>query len=103
MAKELFLNYYKDHSTYFDGLQNLVLHLHLHFDRLFDEHGCLCYLGTFSQEVFSMTVVSLIFSINHLMLLRSRNTMVKTRSTLSEETTETFLDEQCIFCLPLKN
>ena len=52
MAKGLFLKYYEDHSMYFDGLQNLVLHLHLHYDRLFDQHGSLCYLGTFSQEDF---------------------------------------------------
>ena len=50
MAKELFLKYYQDHSIYFENLYNLVLHLHVHFDQLFDQHGSLCYLGTFGQE-----------------------------------------------------
>lgn len=52
MAKELIVNYYEDHSMYFDGLENLVLHLHLHFDQLFIQHGSLCYLGGFGQEDF---------------------------------------------------
>lgn len=52
MAKELFVKYYQDHSKYFDGLENLVLHLHLHFDELFVQHGSLCYLGGFGQEDF---------------------------------------------------
>ena len=52
MAKELFVRYYQDHDMFFDKLQNLVLHLHLHFDELFDHHGSLCHLGTFSQEDF---------------------------------------------------
>ena len=50
MAKELFLKYYQDHSIYFENLYNLVLHLYVHFDQLFDQHGSLCYLGTFDQE-----------------------------------------------------
>ncbi|CAF4978365.1 unnamed protein product, partial [Rotaria magnacalcarata] len=50
MSKELFLTYYQDHSIYFEKLHNLVLHLHVHFDQLFDKHGSLCYLGTFGQE-----------------------------------------------------
>ena len=50
MSKELFLKYYEDHGIYFENLQNLVLHLRVHFDRLFDQHGSLCYLGTFGQE-----------------------------------------------------
>ena len=51
MSKELFLKYYQDHASNFDDLQlNLVLHLHVHFDQLFDHHGSLCYLGTFGQE-----------------------------------------------------
>ncbi|CAF3190019.1 unnamed protein product, partial [Rotaria socialis] len=50
MSKELFLTYYQDHSIYFEKLHNLVLHLHVHFDQLFDKHVSLCYLGTFGQE-----------------------------------------------------
>ncbi|CAF1466908.1 unnamed protein product [Rotaria magnacalcarata] len=50
MSKELFLKYYQDHSVHYDDLQNLVLHLRLHFNQLFDNHGSLCYLGTFGQE-----------------------------------------------------
>jgi hypothetical protein len=52
MAKELFVKYYQDHEMFFHGLQDLVLHLHLHFDQLFNYHGSLCYLGTFGQEDF---------------------------------------------------
>ncbi|CAF4118716.1 unnamed protein product [Adineta steineri] len=38
-----FFMYYEDHEIYFDKLQNLVLHLHLHFDQLFNNHGsCVC-------------------------------------------------------------
>ncbi|CAF1134088.1 unnamed protein product [Adineta steineri] len=47
-----FIRYYEDHEIYFDKLQNLVLHLHTHFDQIFNHHGSLCYLGTFSQEDF---------------------------------------------------
>lgn len=52
MAKELFVRYYQDHEIFFDKLQDFVLHLHLHFDQLFNHHGSLCYLGTFGQEDF---------------------------------------------------
>lgn len=52
MSKELFLKYYQDHAIYYENLQNLVLHLHAHFDQLFEQHGSLCHLGTFSQESF---------------------------------------------------
>lgn len=52
IAKELFVKYYEDHDTFFDKLQDFALHVHLHFDQLFDNHGSLCYLGTFAQEDF---------------------------------------------------
>lgn len=46
---------------------------------------------------------SLIFSINHAMLLYNRNTMVGTWSILPEKILETFPDEPCVFCLLPKN
>ena len=52
IAKELFVKYYQDHGKFFNNLQDFTLHVHLHFDRLFDYHGSLCYLGTFGQESF---------------------------------------------------
>ena len=52
IAKELFVKYYQDHGKFFNNLQDFTLHVHLHFDRLFDYHGSLCYLGTFGQENF---------------------------------------------------
>lgn len=50
MARELFVKYYKDHEVFFTNIQDFALHVQLHFDRLFVNHGSLCYLGAFSQE-----------------------------------------------------
>ncbi|CAF1205337.1 unnamed protein product [Adineta steineri] len=51
-AKELFIKYYENHGQFFDNVQDFTLHVHLHFDRLFDQHGSLCHLATFGQEDF---------------------------------------------------
>ncbi len=52
MAKELFVKYYQDQEIFFNKFQDFVLHLHLHFDQLFNYHGSLCYLDTSGQEDF---------------------------------------------------
>ena len=52
MANELFLSYYKDHDDYFTGLQNFVLHLHVHYSMIYRNYGALCNIGCFGQEDF---------------------------------------------------
>ena len=50
LADELLRLYYRDHETHYQGLQNLVLHLHAHFADQYDNYGSLNYTGTFAQE-----------------------------------------------------
>ena len=50
IADKLFKSFYSDHDDYFDGLQNLVLHLHAHFTTIYKNHGALSNIGCFGQE-----------------------------------------------------
>ncbi|CAF4012453.1 unnamed protein product, partial [Rotaria magnacalcarata] len=50
IAKELFEHFYRDHNEYYEGLQNLVLHLHVHFVYMYNNHGALTNIGCFGQE-----------------------------------------------------
>ncbi|CAM4838740.1 unnamed protein product [Rotaria magnacalcarata] len=52
MADELLKTYYKHHSDYYKFLANFVLHLHSHFAEIYQRHGSLTYINTFSQEDF---------------------------------------------------
>ncbi|CAF4834075.1 unnamed protein product, partial [Rotaria socialis] len=51
-ANNLFRQYYADHHKYFSHLANFVLHLHQHFQVLYDCHGPLSSINTFAQEDF---------------------------------------------------
>ncbi|CAF1142421.1 unnamed protein product [Rotaria magnacalcarata] len=48
----LLRQYYADHHKYFSHLANFVLHLHQHFQVLYDFHGPLSSINTFAQEDF---------------------------------------------------
>ncbi|CAF4164439.1 unnamed protein product [Rotaria magnacalcarata] len=50
IADKLFCEYYRDHDDYYKGLQNLVLHLHLHLTTIYKNHGALSNIGCFGQE-----------------------------------------------------
>lgn len=50
IADKLFCEYYRDHDNYYDGLQNLVLHLHAHLTTIYKNHGALSNIGCFGQE-----------------------------------------------------
>jgi hypothetical protein len=50
IANKLFQHFYQDHDDYFDGLQNLVLHLHAHLSTVYKNHGGLSNIGCFGQE-----------------------------------------------------
>ena len=50
IAQELFECFYRDHNEYYEGLQTLVLHLHIHFVHMFDNHGALTNIGCFGRE-----------------------------------------------------
>ena len=52
MAHKLFIVFYRDHEVFYEGLQNYVLHVHLHFAELYKTHGSLCNINTFAQEDF---------------------------------------------------
>ena len=52
LANELLTTYYRDHPKYFHHHLNFVLHLHEHYARLYDEHGPLSSINTFSYEDF---------------------------------------------------
>ncbi|CAF1489614.1 unnamed protein product [Adineta steineri] len=50
VAEELFKLFYHDHDDYFNGLQNLVLHLHEHMITIYKYYGSLSNIGCFGQE-----------------------------------------------------
>ncbi|CAF3085463.1 unnamed protein product, partial [Rotaria sp. Silwood2] len=50
IADELFQHFYRDHGEHYEGLQNLVLHLHAHFVTMYNNHGALSNIGCFGQE-----------------------------------------------------
>ncbi|CAF0969981.1 unnamed protein product [Rotaria sordida] len=50
IADELFQKFYYYHDDYFNGLQNLVLHLHVHLTTIYKNHGALSNIGCFGQE-----------------------------------------------------
>ena len=58
IAHELFTQYYQDHEYYYSGLQNLVLHKHIHYSLLYRNYGALCNLGCFAQEDFIGSISS---------------------------------------------
>ena len=52
IAHQLFAEFYKDHELFDKDKQSLKLHLHAHFETLYEAHGSLCNLGCFGQESF---------------------------------------------------
>lgn len=50
IAGNLFEHYYRDHESFYSGLQNFVLHLHRHFEEQYDNFGAITYASTFAQE-----------------------------------------------------
>jgi hypothetical protein len=50
LAHQLITIYYKDHSKYYDGLQTLVLHLHVHYAMQYENYGSLNNTNCFGQE-----------------------------------------------------
>jgi hypothetical protein len=50
IANALFQRFYEDHDDYFNGLQNLVLHLHAHLTIVYENYGALSNIGCFGQE-----------------------------------------------------
>ena len=50
IASELFRVYYQDHGLFYRGLQNFVLHIHLHLGQQHENFGALSYTSTFAQE-----------------------------------------------------
>ena len=51
-ANTLLITYYRDHTKFFKGHLNFVLHLHEHFARLYDDHGPLSSVNTLAYEDF---------------------------------------------------
>ncbi|CAF2156524.1 unnamed protein product [Rotaria magnacalcarata] len=52
LAHQLLVAYYKDHTKHYHGLENLVLHLHIHFASRYEKYGSLNYTNCFGQESF---------------------------------------------------
>ena len=52
LSNKLLTTYYRDHTKYFHHHLNFVLHLHEHFAGLYDQHGPLSSINTFSYEDF---------------------------------------------------
>lgn len=50
LAHELLTTFYRDHKIFYTGQQNYVLHLHQHYYELYQNHGSLSNINTFSQE-----------------------------------------------------
>ncbi|CAF1493884.1 unnamed protein product [Adineta ricciae] len=65
IANKLLTIYYRDHETFYVGLQNFVLHIHSHFADLYKKHGSLCNINTFSQEDLMGVVSKLKHGANH--------------------------------------
>ncbi|CAF3834664.1 unnamed protein product [Rotaria magnacalcarata] len=49
-ADILLTTFYRDHELFYRALQDFALHLHMHFGELYQKHGSLCNVNTFSQE-----------------------------------------------------
>ena len=52
IANTLLITYYRDHTKFFKGHLNFVLHLHEHLARLYDDHGPLSSVNTLAYEDF---------------------------------------------------
>ncbi|CAF3422229.1 unnamed protein product [Rotaria sp. Silwood2] len=50
IADQLFSKFYEDHEQHYNGLQNYVLHLHVHYSKMYKNHGALANIGCFGQE-----------------------------------------------------
>jgi hypothetical protein len=50
IANRLFEQYYKDHTIFYNLIQNYVLHLHSHYGNQYVNYGSLANIGCFSQE-----------------------------------------------------
>ncbi|CAM4841998.1 unnamed protein product [Rotaria magnacalcarata] len=50
IANDLIMKYYQDFSSFYDGLENFVLHLHSHYERQYRMYGTFSHLGSFGQE-----------------------------------------------------
>ena len=52
IADQLLRRFHEDHHMFFDRLQSFKLHVHSHFQSLYESYGSLCSLGCFAQESF---------------------------------------------------
>ncbi|CAF1506310.1 unnamed protein product, partial [Adineta steineri] len=52
LAHDLLSIYYRDHWKYYDNLENLVLHLHIHYSNQYLNYGSLNNTNCFAQESF---------------------------------------------------
>lgn len=52
LAHQRLVTYYKDHTMHYNALENLVLHLHLHFLCQYENYGSLNNTNCFGQESF---------------------------------------------------
>lgn len=50
LSTQLLNIYYKEHGKYYDGLANLVLHLHIHYPTQYENYGSLNNTNCFAQE-----------------------------------------------------
>ena len=50
VADQLLSKFYQDHESFYNGLQNYVLHLHAHYSIMYKNHGALSNIGCFGQE-----------------------------------------------------
>jgi hypothetical protein len=50
LAHQFLTIYYENHSIYYDGLENLVLHLHIHYAMQYENYGSLNNTNCFGQE-----------------------------------------------------
>ncbi|CAF2855212.1 unnamed protein product [Rotaria sp. Silwood2] len=50
LAHDLLTTFYRDHEMFYKYQQNYVLHLHIHYAEIYQNHGSLCNINTFSQE-----------------------------------------------------
>ncbi|CAF4218971.1 unnamed protein product [Rotaria magnacalcarata] len=50
IANDLIMKYYHDFNSFYDGLENFVLHLHSHYQSQYRMYGTFSHLGSFGQE-----------------------------------------------------
>jgi hypothetical protein len=50
LGHNLLINYYRDFPLFYQGLENLVLHLHSHYGDQYRMYGAFSHLGSFGQE-----------------------------------------------------